>query len=91
MSYPLDHRGKLENEASYVLFDLKLRKTDFQYIKCLNMSWVLALPMCQEILMVIEILAYKINKFKTGHPVLHTFVKTAENLIELGFSLLKKY
>ena len=33
------------------------------------MSWVLALPMCQEILMVIEILAYKINKFKTGHPV----------------------
>ena len=34
------------------------------------MSWVLALPMCQEILMVIEILAYKINKFKTGHPVL---------------------
>ena len=69
VSYPLDHRGKLGNEASYVLFDLKLRKTDFQYIKCLNMSWVLALPMCQEILMVIEILAYKINKFKTGHPV----------------------
>ena len=25
-------------EASYVLFHLKLRKTDFQYIKCLNMS-----------------------------------------------------
>ena len=38
-------------------------------MKCLNMSWVSALLMCQEISMVMAAEAYEINKFKTGHPV----------------------
>ena len=38
-------------------------------MKCLNMSWVSALPMCQEISMVMATEAYEIKKFKTGHPV----------------------
>ena len=42
---------------------------NFYYMKCLNMSWVSALPMCQEISMVMATEAYEINKFKTGHPV----------------------
>ena len=42
---------------------------NFYYMKCLNMSWVSALPMCQEISMVMAAEAYEINKFKTGHPV----------------------
>ena len=33
------------------------------------MSWVSALPMCQEISMVMAAEAYEIKKFKTGHPV----------------------
>ena len=38
-------------------------------MKCLNMSWVSALLMCQEISMVMATEAYEINKSKTGHPV----------------------
>ena len=34
------------------------------------MSWVSALPMCQEMSMVMATEAYEINKSKTGHPVL---------------------
>ena len=33
------------------------------------MSWVSALPMCQEMSMVMATEAYEINKSKTGHPV----------------------
>ena len=43
---------------------------NFYYMKCPIMSWVSALPMCQEISMVMAAEAYEINKFKTGHPVL---------------------
>ena len=35
------------------------------------MSWVSALPMCQEMSMVMATEAYEINKSKTGHPVVH--------------------
>ena len=49
------------------------------------MSWVLALPMCQEILMVIEILAYKINKFKTGHPVVYIYNVIRRKNISMKF------
>ena len=42
---------------------------NFYYMKCLNMSWVSALLMCQEISMVMASEAYEINKSKTGHPV----------------------
>ena len=42
---------------------------NFYYMKCLNMSWVSALLMCQEISMVMATEAYEINKSKTGHPV----------------------
>ena len=49
---------------------------NFYYMKCLNMSWVSALPMCQEISMVMAAEAYEINKFKTGHPVNGKLCKT---------------
>ena len=46
-------------------------------MKCLNMSWVSALPMCQEISMVMAGEAYEINKFKMGHTVVPYFQPVA--------------
>ena len=43
------------------------------------MSWVSALPMCQEMSMVMATEAYEINKSKTGHPV-HSHAHNIEDL-----------
>ena len=45
------------------------------------MSWVSALPMCQEMSMVMATEAYEINKSKTGHPVYSSNLKAVETTL----------
>ena len=44
------------------------------------MSWVSALPMCQEMSMVMATEAYEINKSKTGHPVFLPMVSSEKTI-----------
>ena len=53
------------------------------------MSWVSALPMCQEMSMVMATEAYEINKSKTGHPVDLELSSTRLNWAQLGSTGLK--